>query len=98
MQSVSRPSFLHSLWITAVALALIPCAWAQKDTGSVVGSVVDPSGAVLPNASVSVSDVERGTVFHTRTNDNGEYVASPLKIGRYRVTVEHAGFKKAVSD
>src|SRR5689334_4014028 len=98
MERISRQACLHPLWLTAFVLVLISSAWAQKDTGSVVGSVLDPSGAVLPNAVVSVADVERGTVFRTHTNSNGEYVASPLKIGRYRVTVEHAGFKRAVSD
>jgi hypothetical protein len=70
---------------------------AQKDTGSVVGTVQDPSGAVLANAQVAVKDVDRGAVFATKTNASGEYVASPLKLGRYTVTVRHPGFKKAVS-
>jgi len=72
-------------------------AWAQKDTGSIVGTVKDPSGAVLPNAQVTLKDTERGTTFVTHTNESGEFVASTLKIGRYTVTVEHSGFKKAVS-
>ena len=72
-------------------------AFAQKDTGSMVGTVQDPSGAVVTNAQVQVRDVDRGSVSDTKTNANGEYVASPLKLGRYTVTVTHPGFKKAVS-
>src|SRR5260370_40544121 len=72
-------------------------AWMQKDTGSIVVTVKDPSGAVLPNAQVTLKDTERGTTFVTHTNESGEFVASALKIGRYTVTVEHSGFKKAVS-
>lgn len=77
------------LWTTS--------SWAQKDTGSIVGTVKDPSGAVVPNANVTVNDVEHGQTFNTKTNSEGEFVASPLRVGRYTVTVEQAGFKKAVS-
>jgi len=72
--------------------------WAQKDTGSIAGTVKDPSGAVVSGAKVSVTDVERGQTFNTTTNDEGDYVAGPLHIGRYTVTVEKSGFKKAVSE
>lgn len=77
------------LWTTS--------GWAQKDTGSIVGTVKDPSGAVVPNANVTVNDVEHGQTFNTKTNNEGEFVASPLRVGRYTVTVEQAGFKRAVS-
>ena len=72
--------------------------WAQKDTGSIVGTVKDPSGAVVAGAKVTVTDLERGQNFTTTTSDAGEYVAGPLHIGRYTVTVEKAGFKRAVSE
>ena len=81
--------FLFLCWTTL--------SWAQKDTGSIVGTVKDPSGAVVPNANVTVTDVEHGQTFNTTTNTEGEFVASPLRVGRYTVTVERAGFKKAVS-
>jgi hypothetical protein len=70
---------------------------AQKDAGSIVGLVRDPSGAVVPGAKVTVQDADRGTQFVTTTNPQGEYIASPLKVGRYQVTVEKPGFMKAVS-
>src|SRR5439155_7136352 len=71
--------------------------WAQKDTGSIVGTITDPSGAVVAGAKVDITDLERGNNFETTTNQSGEFVASALHVGRYTVTVEHAGFKKAVS-
>src|ERR1700712_219258 len=83
--------------ITLTCLALSPFAWGQKDAGSIVGTVTDPSGAVVAKAKVVVADLDRGTKFETTTNDSGEYFAGPLRIGRYNVTVEHPGFKKAVS-
>lgn len=72
-------------------------AWAQKDTGSIVGSVKDSTGASVVGARVTVVDVDRGLTFNTVTDELGEYVAGPLRVGNYTVTVEQAGFKKAVS-
>ena len=79
-------------------LVLSVPTWAQKDTGSIVGTVKDGTGAVVPNADVEVTDVERGQTFKTTTSDSGEFVASPLHVGRYNVAVAKAGFKKAVSE
>ncbi len=70
---------------------------AQKDAGAIVGLVRDPSGAVVAGAKITVTDVDRGVAIDLTTNSDGEYVASPLKIGRYRVTVEKEGFKKSVA-
>jgi len=78
------------------AFALTPL-WAQKDAGAIVGVVRDASGAVVVGAKVTVTDADRGQNFGTKTNESGEYVASPLRVGRWAVTVEHTGFKKAVS-
>jgi hypothetical protein len=88
-----------NLALICLALAtLLPTAlWAQKDAGAIVGLVQDSSGAVVTGARVTVTDVERGIQLSLSTNDAGEYVASPLRIGRYRVTVEKPGFKKAVA-
>jgi Carboxypeptidase regulatory-like domain/TonB dependent receptor len=72
-------------------------SWAQKDAGSIVGTVKDQTGAIVANAKVTVSDVERGIRLETTTNESGEYVAGPLRVGRYTVTVEHPGFKRSVT-
>jgi hypothetical protein len=69
----------------------------NKDAGSIVGTVRDQTGAIVAGAEVTVSDSERGIRLETKTNDSGEYVASPLRVGRYTVTVEHPGFKRAVT-
>src|SRR5579862_8665016 len=92
-------NFQH-LWslVFMVAVAVMTCtlAFAQKDTGGIGGVVTDPSGAVVSGAKVIVTDVDRGTSVVVTTNAQGEYVASPLKIGRYTVTVEKQGFQKSV--
>jgi carboxypeptidase family protein len=46
---------------------------------------------------VTIQDIDRGAEFTTTTNEQGEYVVSPLKIGRYQVSAEKPGFKKAVA-
>ena len=79
-------------------LGLAGLSWAQKDTGSIVGTVKDPSGALVAGAKVTLTDVERGQTFNATTSEAGEFVAGPLHIGRYTVTVEKEGFKKAVSE
>jgi Carboxypeptidase regulatory-like domain/TonB dependent receptor-like, beta-barrel len=73
-----------------------PCR-AQRDTGTILGVVKDTSGALVPSAKVIVKDVDRGTSLVTATDTAGEYVASPLHIGRYTVTVEKPGFKRAIA-
>src|SRR6516225_3248349 len=85
-------SSLHFLLILAIP------AWAQKDAGSIVGTVKDPSGAIVANAKVTITDLEHGQTSSTTTNAEGEFVVSPLRVGRYTVTVEQNGFKKAISD
>src|SRR5579864_3326359 len=92
----------HSARLRQIALfVMLVCfagtAFAQKDTGAISGIVKDPGGAVVAGAKVTVLDADRGTSLVTSTNDQGEYVASPLKIGRYNVTVEKTGFMKALA-
>ena len=91
-----RLQTLSALLILMV-LAVVPPLWAQKDAGAIVGLVRDASGAVVTGAKVTVTDVDHGIQLTLSTNNQGEYVASPLKIGQYSVTVEKQGFKKAVA-
>src|ERR1700674_2619213 len=85
------------LMVLLMVLSGVPPLWAQKDAGAIVGLVRDASGAVVTGAKVTVTDMDRGIVLTLSTNDSGRYVASPLRIGRYSVTVEKEGFKKAVA-
>ncbi len=91
----TRQNFSALLLIASISFAT--ALWAQKDAGAIVGLVRDASGAVVPGAKVIVTESDRGIQLTLTTNDAGEYVASPLRIGRYSVTVEKAGFKKAVA-
>lgn len=90
--------------ITAVAVAFalammgwfIPAAYAQVDTGSILGTVTDQTGAVIPGAKVTLTNKGTGLSLSSKTGANGSYVFSPVKIGTYSVTAEAAGFNKAV--
>ena len=81
------------LWLAALFL----CAaglYAQSDNGSIVGFVKDPSGAVVPNAKVTVKNEATGVERTAQTNESGYYVVSSLQPGLYTLTVDAAGFKK----
>src|SRR6202171_3074988 len=79
-----------------ISLGLGGTAGAQKNASSIVGIVEDPSGAVVPGAQITITDVDRGTSFVTSTDGAGNYVAVPLRIGRYSVTVRDKDFKTMV--
>ena len=85
---------------TALALVSGICisASAQEITGTIVGTVRDASGAIVPGATVTITDPAKGNlvVRNITADDDGEFSAPNLQSGVYQVTVEAANFKKAV--
>ena len=81
------------LWVTVLLLTSI--AHAQEDRGTILGRITDPTGAALVGAAISVENVETGVKTASTTNDQGSYLIPYLPAGRYRVTVENPGFKRA---
>ena len=71
-------------------------AWGQQAAGSITGTVVDPSGSAIPNATVVVRDVDRGTIWTTKTSSAGIYEFPEVSTGTVVVTVEAPGFSKEV--
>lgn len=67
---------------------------AQVDTGTILGTVKDQTGAVVPNASVTLTNKETGHTSTKKTAADGSYVFTPIKIGTYTVIAESAGFEK----
>ncbi len=67
---------------------------AQITSGTISGSVKDPSGAAVENAAVTATDADKGVTRTTTTGAAGEFVFANMPPGRYTITVELTGFKK----
>lgn len=84
-------------WLAlAVFLAVAAPAYAQLDTASIVGTIRDSSGAVLPGVTVSATLEDASVTSTVVTNTAGQYVFPSLRIGRYSIAAELQGFKRAV--
>jgi hypothetical protein len=94
MQS-SANKFLQGT-IFALILSLAPVAFAQVNSASLTGQVVDPTGGAVAKAAVTAQNVATNLVQSTTTNEEGIYLISPLPPGPYTLTVEVPGFKKYV--
>lgn len=78
-----------ALSFVLLVLACLP-ARAQVDTGSIVGTVQDSSGAIIPGATVTVVDEATGRTSSEQSGADGGYTFSPLRIGNYTLTVAKA--------
>jgi len=92
--------FLPRLFCSAVLVIFVAAAslllHAQVESGKVVGTIRDSSGAVVTSTEVRVTEVETNVTHTVKTDSSGEYVATLLRPGTYTVTAEHAGFKKVM--
>jgi hypothetical protein len=78
------------------ALVSAPRALAQAtNTGTVVGTITDPSGAVIPGAAVTLSNASAGVTLRAQTNDTGSYVLQNVPPGTYTMTASKQGFSVA---
>jgi hypothetical protein len=84
------------LAFTVCAILSVSSLQAQVDTGSITGSVKDPSGAVVSPAKVTMVNEGTGTRLSTTTGADGIYVFSPVRIGSYQLEVSAPGFKTEV--
>jgi hypothetical protein len=91
---VIKPFQLRFLFVLLIALiGFSASTFAQQAT--IVGTVTDPSGAVVPNVAVAITNTDTGLSRTFPTNDVGQYVAPDLQIGHYEVKATAAGFKAA---
>jgi hypothetical protein len=87
------------IYLVVVFFSFVAVAAAQYDTGSIVGIIHDPSGAVISGASVKVTNLKTDRVYEVKTGSAGEYEVPGLQAGTYKVEVQHSGFKtEVVSD
>jgi hypothetical protein len=79
-------------------LALTKGLSAQAVSGTIVGTVLDSSGGVVPNAGVSILESNTNQSRSTNTNESGNFSFVNVPQGNYNVTVEQPGFRKAVRE
>jgi len=79
-----------------VVLGMAAPSRAQTATGQITGTVTDTTGAIMPQAKVTVTNQGTGLTRETSTNDVGAYTVPLLPVGSYLVTAEQAGFKLAI--
>ena len=94
--TVARKSHF-SIWL-AITLCLLGAvgAQAQIGTGSITGIVTDSSAAVVPEAEVTITNVDTNVARVTTSTASGDYAMTGLLPGRYAVTVKKSGFRAAV--
>src|SRR6266581_1252323 len=80
--------------IAVLLLLLLTSAYssAQTDQGAITGVVQDSTGAVIPNAQVTATNIDTGLALQAKSNSSGVFVFSPLKIGNYTVSATSTGF------
>lgn len=87
----SRLAIFQILFL--LATGMISPAHAQTETGTIYGSVTDPTGAVVGNATVRLIDIDRGIQAEIATASIGFYTFAGVRPGHYRMEVEKTGFK-----
>src|SRR4030095_14627010 len=83
---------MASLWISCLCATLL----GQTVSTEILGLVTDPTGAVIPGATVTVKRVATGDVRTVTTNATGNYIVPLLDVGEYEVTCAAPGFKTDV--
>ncbi|HEY3705796.1 MAG TPA: TonB-dependent receptor [Terracidiphilus sp.] len=94
---IRHARIMAGLVLACAALAAPPPSIGQASAG-ITGTITDPSGAVVTNAKITVTDVQTSVSSHLVTSSAGTYSLRGLTPGQYRVAVEAAGFKKAIKD
>lgn len=83
---------------TFLALLLVPAlAYTQTNQGQIAGNVLDSSGAVVPNATITAKSQETGSTYNTVSSGSGNYRFPSIQLGHYTITAIAPGFKPVVS-
>src|SRR5260370_10652703 len=84
-------------WFAVLLLAATGLRAQSIITGAVSGTVTDPAGAILPDATVTLTNTATADIQNGKTNTSGVYLFPLLKPGEYTVTVQESGFRLAVA-
>ncbi|HEX2523152.1 MAG TPA: TonB-dependent receptor [Terriglobia bacterium] len=96
LEVACRNSFLHGLFLASILL-FPATAKAQFTTGTILGTVSDPSGAVIVGARVTATQLDTSFSRTAVTDEAGNYTLINMPLGKYQVKAEMAGFKTGVS-
>jgi hypothetical protein len=101
----NNPKNLQTEWLAGLLLFLLlvsglgsQLSWSQTAAttgGTIIGTVTDPSGAIVPRANVVLTDTKTGVKRTSSTNDNGTYLFSKLPPSTYDMSVSQSGFAEA---
>lgn len=97
----NRSRFTHSLrHLVGVGFLLFftALAFGQADQGTITGVITDTSGAVIPNAAVTLTNTGTNLRLQAKSNGNGIFIFSPVKIGDYQLTAAAPGFATVLED
>lgn len=91
---------LWAVFVVAIAcfITILPRTALAQASASITGTITDPSGAVVPNAKVTITDEATGVSNNTVSSSAGTYTFKGLLPGKYTVTVEAPGFRKEVKN
>jgi hypothetical protein len=89
---------MKKIYPLILALALAVVAPAQNSTATVVGRVADSTDAAVPGVAVTLTGTETGLSLNTNSAEDGTYVFSLVRPGRYRLSLEKSGFQKFKSE
>jgi hypothetical protein len=95
---MSQVKTKYKALLICLALLVVMPAWGQGFKARLVGRITDTSGAVIPNAAVTATNVDTSIVARSVSTAEGEYVIPELGPGNYKVSVEAQGFRKYVRD
>ena len=94
MRSEQQTSW-WGLRVGFLSLVLVGAAVAQSDRGTLAGTILDSSGAVVSGAAITVAGVDTGTAYNAVSSSSGAYRIQDMKLGAYNVKVAMTGFKTA---
>ena len=94
----TRAALIVLLALGVCSLISLPAAAQIGGSGTIQGVVSDPTGAVIPGATVAATNVGTGVKTTRQTTEAGYYVLSPLPAGEYTLTISFSGFQTLVQE
>ncbi len=86
------------LLLCVILLSSMQCALSQSTGGRILGQVLDPSGAVIPGVTLTLTNANAGVSQTSTTNRTGEYTFNQVPVGVYQLRVQSANFQEFIAD